>query len=233
MEFSERLIKSRKAKGLSQEALAEELNLSRQAISKWETGESKPDLDNLIALCKVLEIGVDYLCYGTEPNVSVQKRGEKSLYVKKLVIAVCLIAVFGVLTFLCGVWFGSRTAVIDTDRTVVATDRDEEAILRTLEIVDVDIVKEEEQLLRILPSVVPEDLQMELLIVNANNPETINRICEKEDIRFLAKLDDLNSGYTYRISVVLTLGTAQKVVPLLQLKLDRKNNTFLYEELWR
>ena len=46
----ERLTKYRKKYGYSQEALAEKLGVSRQAISKWETGESAPDTDNLIAL---------------------------------------------------------------------------------------------------------------------------------------------------------------------------------------
>lgn len=64
MNFSDRLIAARKAKGLSQEALAEALGVSRQAVSKWETGESRPDLDNLIALCEQLELSMEYLCFG-------------------------------------------------------------------------------------------------------------------------------------------------------------------------
>ena len=50
MLLGEKLKKLRKARGLSQEQLADQLNVSRQAISKWELGESTPDTDNLVAL---------------------------------------------------------------------------------------------------------------------------------------------------------------------------------------
>ena len=46
----ERLAKYRKKANMSQEELADKLNVSRQAVSKWERGESSPDTDNLIAL---------------------------------------------------------------------------------------------------------------------------------------------------------------------------------------
>lgn len=61
MTLSEKLQHLRKAAGLSQEALAERLNVTRQAVSKWETGEGKPDIDNLLPLAKLLGTTVDYL----------------------------------------------------------------------------------------------------------------------------------------------------------------------------
>ena len=54
MAFAENLLNARKRKGLSQEKLAEMLHVSRQAVSKWETGESTPDMDNLIRLREAL-----------------------------------------------------------------------------------------------------------------------------------------------------------------------------------
>ena len=48
--MAQRLVDRRKAAGLSQEALAAQLGVSRQAVSKWERSESSPDTDNLIAL---------------------------------------------------------------------------------------------------------------------------------------------------------------------------------------
>ena len=66
MEFSNRIIQARKDKGLSQEALAELVGVSRQAVSKWETGESKPDVDKLMALCSTLELSMDELCLGIQ-----------------------------------------------------------------------------------------------------------------------------------------------------------------------
>ena len=51
----------RKSKGLSQEELAEQLTVSRQAISKWELGESMPDTENVVQLSKLFGVSTDYL----------------------------------------------------------------------------------------------------------------------------------------------------------------------------
>ena len=61
MKFSEKLQSLRKKAGLSQEQLAEQMNVTRQAISKWETGEGMPDVDNLLPLARLLHTTVDYL----------------------------------------------------------------------------------------------------------------------------------------------------------------------------
>ena len=61
MNFSEKLQVIRKSRGLTQEELAEELQISRQAVAKWESGISYPDILNLIALSKLFHITVDYL----------------------------------------------------------------------------------------------------------------------------------------------------------------------------
>ena len=62
MEFSKNLSRERKARGLSQEELAARLGVSRQAVSKWETGEAAPDLPKLLALADALELPLDTLC---------------------------------------------------------------------------------------------------------------------------------------------------------------------------
>lgn len=61
MKLNDKITKLRKQKGLSQEALAEKLSVSRQAISKWETGESLPDMDNIAFLCKEFDVSADFL----------------------------------------------------------------------------------------------------------------------------------------------------------------------------
>lgn len=62
--MAQRLVNRRKAAGLSQEALAAQLGVSRQAVSKWERGESSPDTDNLIALAALYGVSLDELLYG-------------------------------------------------------------------------------------------------------------------------------------------------------------------------
>lgn len=59
--IAQRLADLRRQHKLSQEALAEKLGLSRQAVSKWERGESSPDTDNLIALAKIYNMSLDEL----------------------------------------------------------------------------------------------------------------------------------------------------------------------------
>lgn len=62
--MAHRLVDRRKAAGLSQEALAAQLGVSRQAVSKWERSESSPDTDNLIALAALYGVSLDELLYG-------------------------------------------------------------------------------------------------------------------------------------------------------------------------
>ena len=61
MSLGERIQQLRKARGLSQEQLADTLNVSRQAISKWETDQSSPEIENILALCRVLCVSTDRL----------------------------------------------------------------------------------------------------------------------------------------------------------------------------
>jgi len=61
MKFNEKLQKLRKEKGMSQENLAEILDVSRQAISKWESGQSYPEMEKLIALSNLFSVTLDSL----------------------------------------------------------------------------------------------------------------------------------------------------------------------------
>ena len=61
MTFGEKLHKLRKERGLSQEDLAAQIAVSRQAVSRWEQGTSLPDTENILQLCKLFGISADYL----------------------------------------------------------------------------------------------------------------------------------------------------------------------------
>lgn len=61
MTFGEKLQKLRKERGLSQEQLAEQITVSRQALSKWELGTSIPDTENVLQLSKLFGVSTDYL----------------------------------------------------------------------------------------------------------------------------------------------------------------------------
>lgn len=61
MKFSEKLMNLRKQKGMSQEELADKLNVTRQTISKWELDQTVPDMNKLIEISKLFEISLDEL----------------------------------------------------------------------------------------------------------------------------------------------------------------------------
>ena len=60
MNLSENLQNLRKAKGMSQEELAEKLDVSRQAVSKWETGETSPETEKIIMICDLFDL---FVCF--------------------------------------------------------------------------------------------------------------------------------------------------------------------------
>lgn len=66
MEFSEKLITLRKGRDLTQEQLAEQLNVSRQSISKWESGQVIPEIEKIVELSKVFNVTLDYLLKPSE-----------------------------------------------------------------------------------------------------------------------------------------------------------------------
>ena len=77
MTFSEKLYQLRKARGLSQENLAGHLGVSRQAVQKWETGSSTPDVSNLVAISEYFQVSLDHLLKDTE-GVSASTDREES-----------------------------------------------------------------------------------------------------------------------------------------------------------
>lgn len=68
MNLGERIIALRKERDISQTELARRLNVSRQAVSKWEQGTSSPDTAKLIQLAQILETDVEYLATGIRPE---------------------------------------------------------------------------------------------------------------------------------------------------------------------
>ena len=68
MELKDRIAAVRKAAGLTQEQLGELLGVTRQAVSKWESGQTSPDAATLAALCEKLCVSADYILLGKEPE---------------------------------------------------------------------------------------------------------------------------------------------------------------------
>ncbi len=71
MSLGEKLIQLRKKEGLSQEEVAEKLNVSRQTVSKWETDQTVPELFKIKSLSQLYNISYDYLIGENKPNLDV------------------------------------------------------------------------------------------------------------------------------------------------------------------
>ncbi len=66
MDFAEKLLSLRKANNLTQEQLAEKLDVSRQSISKWESGQAVPEMEKIVALSVVFNVTTDYMLKSSE-----------------------------------------------------------------------------------------------------------------------------------------------------------------------
>ncbi|MBO4246065.1 MAG: helix-turn-helix domain-containing protein [Bacilli bacterium] len=91
MDLANKLLELRKKKGLSQEEVADALSVSRQTISKWETGASTPDFDKIQPLCELYEISTNELL-----NVSYEVKRDKkdNLAIKRKKTVLLIISIF-------------------------------------------------------------------------------------------------------------------------------------------
>ena len=86
MDFGNKLYELRKSKNLSQEELADKLNVTRQTISKWETNQSTPDFDKIIPICNLYGISADELLKGEiEEKKLIYENNDNSNTKKKLI----------------------------------------------------------------------------------------------------------------------------------------------------
>ena len=79
MNLSENLKKIRKEKNLSQEELAEKLNVSRQSVSKWESGQAYPEMDKMLQLCEMFNLNIDDLLNRNINEVNSKKKSKINL----------------------------------------------------------------------------------------------------------------------------------------------------------
>lgn len=134
MTLDKKLVRLRKKEGLSQADVSEKLDVSRQAVTKWETGASRPSTENLLALSKLYNVQLDYLLDESEDESpapapaapetpaaeSGQERGtEKGKQrIKRLMIG----AVVLVLLVCCFFWYESRQKENDLDLHTIQSE---------------------------------------------------------------------------------------------------------------
>lgn len=107
MNMADRIQYLRKVKGISQEELANKTGVSRQAVSKWESEQSTPDLDKVIAMSEYFEVTTDYILKGIEPEEDNDKKSHE-LISKILYIASTAFVAIGLFCAFDG-WYKEQT----------------------------------------------------------------------------------------------------------------------------
>ena len=104
MTFAEKLLALRRARGWSQEELAAQVGVSRQALSKWENGAAMPDAENILAIAKIFGVTTDYLllsehyAVGTPmARMQTAKQANTRMLVRHFGIAVMALGLAGIL----------------------------------------------------------------------------------------------------------------------------------------
>lgn len=120
MQLSEKLVKLRKAKGISQLKLAEMMDVSRQAVSRWEVGTAVPSTDNLKNLGRLYDVPLEYLLHDDAPEPvgldqesgqerSVKDTKKRNRRIAVLIAAGVIIVATGVIIVaICTMLFGNR-----------------------------------------------------------------------------------------------------------------------------
>lgn len=228
MEFGQRLADARKTKNISQEALADALGVSRQAVSKWETGESRPDVGNLIALCNALDLNIEYLCFG-EVSAPEQLPVRKfvPLWAKILLYSATIVLSIAIGT--CISIFLDSTYTSTEINTAQQVQEPEEVLTQRVDIVDLTVVSaraaynqdEQQYEVFITPNVANKDLQLMLRIENIEDQTAIpvTAQCTRDGSDYKWVFENPSPNVNYRILAMFKLGETWKHVPVMNVHL--------------
>lgn len=220
MNFSENLSRLRKEKGIKQEALANDMKVSRQTVSKWENGTAMPDLKKLTALAEYFEITMDELLGFTSPS------GEKNegindytkAYVNEL-ISLENAESNRKIDEIKGKWKTSIIilSIILTFTTIVALDASKK----------VDDLQDEVNDISMAPSIITDDSYDNSSDISNDASYEVLSIDEKEP--WLINVRFTYAPQTYTNSLKVTLGIADKSGNTKQLDYENKDGKFVLE----
>ena len=120
MTIGERLLRLRKERNLSQEELANVLDVSRQTVSKWETDQSTPDFDKIIPLCEYYGITSDELLTGNSNIKEAKQANVKSNFARNIAVAVMLYIFAIIAVVVCAAQFGQPILGVAIFFTLIA-----------------------------------------------------------------------------------------------------------------
>ena len=107
MNIADRIQNLRKMKGVSQEELADKIGVSRQAISKWESEQSIPEIDKIIIMSDYFEVTTDYILKGIETK---EQTHEKTALDANIFLTSATFIIFIGLVLACVIWYERQTA---------------------------------------------------------------------------------------------------------------------------
>lgn len=212
MRFDERLIELRKTKGYNQEQLAEKVGVSRQAVSKWETGDAQPDFSKLIALADALETDLDLLC-GREVvcknGIATPKKASK-----RNVKLVSIYIILALVIFVAGIFAGSLFSI----------DEQPPISQSTVSVSGVKFAKMAEEgkvNYQFVPSISGDDCRYTLLLQDEDGKkEEFSVTCKNGKCAGVLKLD---STKIYTATIVIHKRDTKHIVPIVKsLRLNKK-----------
>lgn len=120
MTIGDRLLKLRRERNLSQEDLANELDVSRQTVSKWETNQSMPDFDKIVPICNYFGITTDELLTGNKDITEAKADEVKSNFARNIAVAVSLYIISLVVMILFAAQFNQPIIGVSLFFTIIA-----------------------------------------------------------------------------------------------------------------
>lgn len=231
MQLHENLIRARKEKGISQQMLAEQLNVTRQAVSKWETGESLPDIQRLAELADALGWSMDSLCGRKLPeaaeNVQHREKSRKRNAWEK-VVAVFAAGLLLAAGFFAGLYTGRQAAPGDPGVSEVQSgtvDPSAPEAERLPDVITASAVSFSHQDGKVrcefVPSVIGDGYTYQLSFKSDTGTKTCdavcrNGICEGEIV--------LISGQSYTVVVTVSNGVESRAICLTPKLVADKNS---------
>ncbi len=250
MKFSEKIINARKVKALTQEDLAEAVGVSRQAVSKWETEEAKPDLDKLVAICNVLDLSMDYLCLDKQPEATVElppapvKRKVGRYLIAGICIGLAIALLVGGLAIT--LWGGNnrdeQTEPTHTIQPSITYPPDQNPsvipdytqMLAQLKIGDCKWTNVDSHVyhLSFIPSVQIPDMKVEIMVRNNTLGTTSPVDAFQSGTSYVIEFTTPQHGFAYEFVAVCSLGDVKVQLPLIRV-VSENGSGYTVDELWK
>lgn len=227
MSFNQQLAVLRKARGISQENLAEMLGVSRQAVSKWETGETQPEMANLITLCSILEVSPNQLMgYEDDSKAAPEQETGKAASGKPSKKGIIIASLLVCIALAAGIFIGRFMMV--PDKPAGPLDGKENVAVTSF-IYDFRPDQYMELRMTFMPTIADESLTYEIIRFDNEGKTKTYKVSYKDGV-CVADVETIGWDWaTYNLRV--SDGENFLSCALFKVK-DNNDYTYTHEELW-